>query len=176
MAEPSKERIAAALALAEADCALATAVDGEGRVPPELLQARQDAIRAYRATAPKLRTRAEVDAEIAKLTRECVENEWAGGEDGYKRWERVTALCGEETAPEPTELGACPPDCVACNPLPDPLVQQTLAADESEACSCEEAEALKAQFDRCRAIVRAARLGEVNGEAAARALERELGR
>jgi hypothetical protein len=95
MAEPSKERIAAALVLAEAVCALATAVDGEGAVPPALLQARQDALRAYRATAPKLRTRAEVDAEIVSRFRSA----YASGSLVGSLVE-IGELCREETAPE----------------------------------------------------------------------------
>ena len=46
--------------------------------------------------------------------------------------------------------------------------------DEPEACSCDEALALRDRLDRCRAIVRVWRLAEVTPEAARVALEREL--
>jgi hypothetical protein len=67
MTTPTPERIAAALALAEAVDAAAVACDAPEGTPPALFQrtwlARCRALDAYRATAPKLRTRAEVDAE-----------------------------------------------------------------------------------------------------------------
>lgn len=101
MTEPSRERIAAALALAKAaDTWYGLEATEEQPGWCEESKAMFRAMQAYRATAHKPRTRAEVDAEIAKLTRECVENEWAGDDD-YELWEAVTKLCREPTAREP---------------------------------------------------------------------------
>ncbi|HEX5011676.1 MAG TPA: hypothetical protein VFY71_14885 [Planctomycetota bacterium] len=106
MAEPSKERIAAALALAEAVDAAARVCDATEGTPPDLFQrawqARCDALAAYRATAPKLRTRAEVDAERI-LNLDAFR---AGVINGCALVDRDQALCREETAPdaEPTAL------------------------------------------------------------------------
>lgn len=57
---------------------------------------------------------------------------------------------------------------------PDKLVEQTLAADEPEPCGCEQTDALKAQLDRCRAIVRSWLQDTVDCKSARIALEREL--
>jgi hypothetical protein len=46
-----------------------------------------------------------VDAEIAKLTRECVEAEWAD-DDSIERWDAVTKLCREPTQDSPPPVGA----------------------------------------------------------------------
>ena len=63
MPDPTPERIAAALALAEAVDAAARACDAPEGTPPDLFQrtwlARCEALTAYRATLPKLRSRAE---------------------------------------------------------------------------------------------------------------------
>lgn len=56
----------------------------------------------------------------------------------------------------------------------EPDERDTYPTEEPEACSCDEALALRDRLDRCRAIVRVWRLAEVTPEAARVALEREL--
>lgn len=99
---------------------------------------------------------------------------------GLRRDIRALLWPGSETG------GACAP----CDDHPDPAQAPSNPqgtgpvpvfvgdpeGEDAEPCSCEESEALKARLGRCRAILRTLRLGEVNGEAAAHALERELGR
>jgi hypothetical protein len=132
MTEPSKERIAAALALAEAVDAAARACDAPEGTPSEVFTrvwfARCEALAAYRATAPKpLRTRAEVDADIAARTRELVR---IGRGDFTSVW----ALCDEPTA----ESG-----CKSEEHEPDP-----------EACSCDESERLHGYMKDIKALHR----------------------
>jgi hypothetical protein len=55
-----------------------------------------NALAAYRSEIAPLRTREQVDADIAALTRQCVDDEWAGDDD-YAKWEKITALCRELT-------------------------------------------------------------------------------
>lgn len=109
----------------------------------------RDECRVPRQEQPPLRTRAEVDAEIARRIRDW-SDAGCGLMIGPERVALLATLCSEKTAPGPTELGACPPDCPDCivQAEDDPLVQQTLAADEPEACSCEESEALKERLRR----------------------------
>ncbi len=57
---------------------------------------------------------------------------------------------------------------------PEDDLRDTCPSEEPEACSCDEALALRNRLDRCRAIVRVWRLAEVTPEAARVALEREL--
>lgn len=109
MTEPSKERIAAALALAEAvdrwSAKMGTFTGSvEGRVTDdsEEWSATCETLTAFRATAPKLRTRAEVDAErLLNL------DAWRRNviDDPMLRF-RDERLAREETAPEaePTDL------------------------------------------------------------------------
>jgi hypothetical protein len=85
------------------------------------------------ATAP-LRTRQEVDAEIAERVRQYHRHE----PPGIRSWceslvEDINRLCSEPTADEPS------------------LVDRVLASDESEACSCDESEALKRELRGCQA-------------------------
>lgn len=135
MTEPSKERIAAALALAEAVDAAARACDLDG-TPPELFQrtflARCEALAAYRATAPRLRTRAEVDAEMVSLMRDRCGRGGTLDED-QQLWIRFNELAREPTADphEPTQ------------PEPDP-----------EACSCDESERLHGYMEDIKALHR----------------------
>lgn len=95
MTEPSKERIAAALALAEA-------AESNGTLSEQFMAALQ----AYRATLPKLRTRAEVDAEIAALIRGVMSTDHKALFQSH--YGRLEALCAEPIA-EP-----CPADCPDC--------------------------------------------------------------
>lgn len=111
MAE-SQARIDAALRLAESVDAAARACDALDGTPPDVFQrtfnARCQALEAYRATLPKLRTRAEVDAEIATLVRDYHQHitrpgwketpDWDSFSDGEKR--DLNRLCAEPTAPE----------------------------------------------------------------------------
>jgi hypothetical protein len=104
MTDPTPERIAAALALAEAVDAYYT------KATDERAKAHQTALAAYRATAPKLRTRAEVDAEIVAKVREHSRLWPEHGPDDPRaagaRWAAIQALCREQTAPEPDRIGA----------------------------------------------------------------------
>jgi hypothetical protein len=112
-----------------------------------------------------------VDAEIAKLTRECVRDEWAG-DDVYAKWESVTKLCAEPTAPEPApsaEVDARP-KCIRCGqrwiptegldatrawcllcvtgcarprePEPNPLTDHDQDTREERPCGCEDSDRL----------------------------------
>lgn len=141
-----------------------------------------------------LRTRAEVDAEIVA----CIRDDWFENSGNYpvgladSTRANLLQLCREPTRPDPTELGACPPECVPCQrhecscgaSFPTPM---ELAVHQDEACpgapaagerpcNCPQALALKAQLDRCRAIVRALAKGEINGASACMALRVELAR
>lgn len=92
--DPTPERIAAALALAEA---CDDYFSGDAMVSGIVF----GALQAYRATAPRLRTRAEVDAEIAGIMRDVYR---AGlGSVFYSVDEslRLSRLCAEPTATEP---------------------------------------------------------------------------
>lgn len=107
MADPSKERIAAALALAEAvdrwSAKMGTFTGSvEGRVTDdsEEWSATCETLTAFRATAPKLRTRAEVDAEIVSRFRSA----YASGSLVGSLVE-IGELCREETAPQCDECG-----------------------------------------------------------------------
>ncbi len=93
MTTPTPERIAAALALAEAD-------DFHERHPSldAAYKAHDAALKAYRATAPKLRTRAEVDAEIATVVRMAYGAGSVQVRSGAVNMTgRIEALCAERT-------------------------------------------------------------------------------
>ena len=141
MTDPSKERIAAALALAEAlveyDEKIRKFVDWD----PMLAKA----LSAYRATLPRLRTSAEVDAERLQNLTAWRANEIVGAE----LCRRDQLLCAELTAADDS------------GPTTAPVAKEshdnagaaggaTYEADEPEACSCEESESLK----RALALVR----------------------
>lgn len=102
MTEPSKERIAAALALAEAS------LEAELRPTSASYRARADALSSYRATAPRLRTRAEVDRDIALRCRSRA----AGSEgmfhviQGSACSRDIDALIREPLPPDPTDSGS----------------------------------------------------------------------
>ena len=140
---PSQARIDAALRLADADCALATAVDGGDSVPPALLQERLAAIAAYRAALPKPRTEAEVDADLARACRAAVESNQMCGALFIQY---VRQLCSEPTAPEAA------PDTKQWD---DPrsyaygAAQDDPAPEDDRPCGCEEAEALREKLREC---------------------------
>ena len=124
---------------------LCDAVDREFRDGNATADVRE-ALAAYREATAPLRSGAVVDAEIARLTRECVENEWAGGEDDYERWERVTALCREPTSGSssaPAAKESRDNAGVSAGPANE---------DEPEECGCDEANALKFEVERLRLL------------------------
>lgn len=102
--------------LAEADVALTDAVDGKEGVSPALYERlfadRCAALAAYRAATAQLRTRAEVDAEIAATCRAATQIP-AGKLDVMA----LNRLCSESTTDEP-ETGAAT-TCTRCRE-PDP--------------------------------------------------------
>ncbi len=112
----------------EADLALQTTPTGSATYKRAEIE-RHEALVAYRAEiAPKLRTRAEVDAEIVSITREHCRrrpgDEKLPSEAIWKeRCFLIIELVSEPTAPEPE------PESHACN--------------HPEACGCEEAEELR---------------------------------
>jgi hypothetical protein len=97
------------------------------------------------ATAP-LRTRQEVDAEIASLCRECIADEWQ--DLSIDKWDTVTRLCTEPTEPTEPEKARSRRECGDCGLLYE---GSECPAHEPEACSCEESEALKCQLRLVRA-------------------------
>jgi hypothetical protein len=122
MTNPTPERIAAALALAEAVDEWSGAVSfvvGSSEPTKPLHAAVCETLSAYRATAPKpLRTRAEVDAEIALRCRNRARDSEGMFHviQGSSCSRDIGALIREPLAPDPTETGACPPECPACDP------------------------------------------------------------
>lgn len=110
--------------LCEAVDAAAVAADDPRGCPPELFERafreRCEALAAYRAAiAPKLRTRAEVDAEIATIVRTAYGSGTFHIRCGCAEVSpRVEELCREQTAPEPPQLIDCEfpePDPVPCD-------------------------------------------------------------
>ena len=93
---PSQARIDAALRLADA-------VDAYEEAGPESWKEYVvEPLKVYRATLPKLRTRAEVDAEIAETCRSYYRADPPGIRDTANGLLRVLdRLCAEATAPEP---------------------------------------------------------------------------
>jgi hypothetical protein len=99
-----------------------------GLEPPE--RRMWKAMHAYRAAiAPKLRTRAEVDAELADAVRANVEH------PSLALCQYIEKLAREETAPEPTTPELADPD----------------------PCSCDQALELQAKLDRIRALAEPAK-------------------
>lgn len=166
---PTPERIAAALALAEADCKLADAVDAanhdDGRVSHEVIEERARALAAYRATAPKPRFN---PARISQETRERAFRLILDGVQGDSvEWAdmRTRILDESREPPDPQPYGpssvdsAVPPPAPAAGatfsgPHPIPVTKEssdTPAGVEVgaayDACSCEESEALKARIE-----------------------------
>ena len=103
---PNQARIEAALRLADA----VTTAQNRGWTLPDCVEGQWH---AYRATLPKLRTRAEVDAEIATVIRDYHRHitrpgwkeqpDWDSFSVGQKN--ELNQLCAEPTAPEePTPL------------------------------------------------------------------------
>lgn len=113
----------------------------------DLVDAHRVALDAARAeAAPKLRTRAEVDAEIARevrlsVARGCDEDFfYAQCRQEEQRVSRVRQLCAEPLAPEP-------------DPNHTDVVQPD-DAPEPERCSCEEALTLREKLKAVREILR----------------------
>ena len=103
---PSQARIDAALRLADLDIKMADAVANpkDGRVSHDLIDERMAACRAYRAALPKLRSRSEVDAEIAHEVRYYSAMEPPGiGPEPSALIEKLNRLVVEPTAPEEPE-------------------------------------------------------------------------
>ncbi len=110
------ERIAAALALADICDQL------EGSTALKDRKEYEARLQAYRAAAPKLRTRAEVDAELAMLVRV-----YAGiryDDRSQMHWDAIERLCSEPTAPEAVDMAgavaswepdAAEPSCSVCD-------------------------------------------------------------
>jgi hypothetical protein len=113
-ADPTPERIAAALVLADS-------VDRLWRESPELpiSGTAMDALAAYRATAPKLRTRAEVldavRAEVEHAEMRFARRDHGGIIHGHF-YDAVKALCAETAADGDQQLNAVrpPTGCRSC--------------------------------------------------------------
>jgi hypothetical protein len=154
--EPSKERIAAALALAEAD-----EFHYRNKDNKFAHDAHMAALEAYRATAPKpLRTRAEVDAEIATVMRVAFGAGSVQVRSGaVNMTSRLEELCDEPLAPDPTDSGSGRDDDAG-----PPLVPPSPAgAAYPEHCTCD---ALKLKpLELCPACPKRQRRSEHGGEA-----------
>ena len=138
--DPSKERIAAALALAEVlveyDEKIRKFVDWD----PMLAKV----LEAYRATLPRIRARAEVDALKLELAgrfyrKEC-DHVWFRQE--------YAALCAEPTA-EDSGSGSAP---AAKESTDNAEATVGAANDEPEACSCDEALELRRLLRHMRSL------------------------
>jgi hypothetical protein len=100
------------------------------------------AMQAYRAATAPLRTRAEVDAErLLNL------DAWrANVISSTELCMRDSILCSEQTS-GPGGEDADPPPCAPPGATYSPLVERVLASDEPEACSCDEALALREKLE-----------------------------
>lgn len=101
--DPTPERIPAALALEERVARLERATEHapyQGRI--RALNEIRDALE--RPTAPKLRTRAEVDAEIVTLVRAYMDERYRTDRHDQAKlavmWQQTAELTAEPTAPE----------------------------------------------------------------------------
>ncbi len=104
MADPTPERIAAALALADAD-----EFHYRNKDKKFAHDAHMAALESYRATLPKLRTSAERDAELSAIMRMA----YGAGHihvisGSFNLTARIEQLCAEATAPEPAPDICCP--------------------------------------------------------------------
>lgn len=120
--------------------------------------------KAMKEAAPKPRTRAEVDAEIAAIVRVAFGAGTISLTSGAVNMTgRLEELCAECLAPEPEVR----PKCIRCGEhwTPDEGVDATHVeclecfnrpadATEPERCSCEEALALRKRLDAVREILR----------------------
>lgn len=98
MTHPRKPSETTCRALCEAT------LEAELHPTPESYRARAYALSAYRAESTPLRTRAEVDAEIAKCVRDHQRADGTMIFDAMLRGE-LERLCSEPTAPEPAPEG-----------------------------------------------------------------------
>lgn len=128
-----------------------------------------ESLSAYRRELKPLRTRAEVDAEIAGLVRGANRLGAGNGIRSMLYADKLAALCSEPLAPDPTETGACPPECpecpkpygpssvdsADCSPSSVPAAGATFS--EPEACGCEQSDDLKDQLKECRQLLDFAR-------------------
>ena len=106
-------------------------------------------VESYRAATAPLRTRQEVDAEIANLCRDKVTLPRPIDLDEVSRIsKRIEELCREPTADEP-EKARSRRECGDCGLLYE---GDECPAHEPEACGCEETEALKRKLQHVREI------------------------
>jgi len=116
----SKERIAAALRLAEADSAWYGSTDGEPE-PGWVVESKAHflALKAYRATLHRIRSRAEVDGEIAHEIR-CWRSNTRGmaNRPGFtaSTWEKLVALSDEPIDSGPSSVDTPDPPPVPVSP------------------------------------------------------------
>ncbi len=114
------------------------------------------ALSAYRAeTTPPLRSRAEVDAEIAGVIRD-----WGGGSMGpfgADRFHKLQCLIAEPTAPESAPSVESMPEAErerlfgpgpSGQPEPNHLTDHDQDTREERPCGCEESDALKLRIER----------------------------
>jgi len=170
MTDPSPEVVAAALALARADSAWYGGTDGD----PEpgwdhASKAHFMALKAYRAAiAPKLRTRAEVDAEKLQVASSF----FAGYQSEKTCRENWGRLCREETAPEPDPKPPPAPapgyHCPKCGPIGPDIDDEgqcnrcgrfAEGAEPVDSCGCEASDALRDEVKELRQLLDFARRG-----------------
>jgi hypothetical protein len=159
MSDPTPERIAAALALAEAVDAYDT------KATEETAKAHQVTLAAYRATAPKpLRTRAEVDAEIGEQVRLYVAAYRVQSDECAVT---LRKLCQEPTA-DPKPYGSSSDESPSsprvdaaagaayspANRITDHDADQREPLEDPEACGCEQSDDLKDRLQECRRLLR----------------------
>jgi hypothetical protein len=153
---PTPERIAAALALAEAV---------EDLFPSALPLHIKHYVDAYRATAPKpLRTRAEVDAEIGERVRLYVAAYRVQSDECAVT---LRKLCQEPTA-DPKPYGSSSDESPSsprvdaaagaaystANRITDHDADQREPLEDPEACGCEQSDDLKDRLQECRRLLR----------------------
>jgi hypothetical protein len=108
-----------------------------------------DCLETYRAATSPLRTRAEVDAEIATCTRLHVRYWGTDGPDNVHaaetRWKGIQRLCSEPTTDEPE---------------PNATTDHDADLRDPEPCGCEEAGELRARLTRIKSMAGTYRSGE----------------
>lgn len=129
---------------------------GRGRVEPEVKEAiRQAALVPVPAAPP--RTRAAVDAEIADKVRARL-GKGDGPYNSAGLCQDLLPLVREPLAPDPAELGACPPDCPDCE-----YQREAAAEPEPDPCSCEESLALRARLRNIASLANTYAAGDARG-------------